>query len=381
MAVFETRSALLIAKWTQPAAHPLRLWWRALSVKRPQAVLALISLLVGAAVMSMLLNLYGGVRRKMTQEFRGYGANVILAPGSSASFTPTGDLVSSPRPCHPERSEGSLQFAADASANGNCGDSSPAKGGGLRMTGSNSPDSPTNERNPGWGGTMDQAIVNSVHQLAGKDRGVTALPVLYAVVRLERIPPDPILPDFVNVVAVGTDLAGDDPDEPGLARKQGERRPPGRLCSCRAWLARALPRAFELRRATRSTSIRWPHRTPEAPKPPSIAALLQCSGLAHRKRTRFFFPSTSCKGSWGCPADQPGAAQARRRYARNRKFNSRTVESASRGGRASHSPDCLLRRESPGRHSMVSPGADGPDSRYHRDMPYGDDDGDRARTA
>ena len=139
---------------------PLRLWWRALSVKRPQAVLALISLMVGAAVMSMLLNLYGGVRRKMTQEFRGYGANVILAPGSSSPITP-------PRPLVP---------------------------------------SPTGEGNGGWGGTMDQAVVNSVHQLAGKDRGVMALPVLYAVVRLERIPPDPVLPDFVNVVAVGTDL-------------------------------------------------------------------------------------------------------------------------------------------------------------------------------
>ncbi len=204
MAVFETSASSPRNGPTSGA--PLRLWWRALSVKRPQAVLALISLMVGAAVMSMLLNLYGGVRRKMTQEFRGYGANVILAPGSSASFTPTGDLASSPRPCHPERSDGSLHFAADASANANCGDSSPAKGGGLRMTGSNSPDPPTNVRNPGWAGTMDQAIVNSAHQLAGKDRGVTALPVLYAVVRLERIPPNPSLPDFVNVVAVGTDL-------------------------------------------------------------------------------------------------------------------------------------------------------------------------------
>ncbi|MGD0126244.1 MAG: FtsX-like permease family protein [Terriglobia bacterium] len=186
---------------------PLRLWWRALSVKRPQAILALLSLMVGAAVISMLLNLYGGVRRKMTQEFRGYGANVVLAPGSSASFTPTDELVSSPRPCHPERSEGSLQFRADASGNGNCGDSSPAKGGGLRMTGSNSPDSPTNEGNKGWGGTMDQAVLNSVHEIVRQGQGTAALAVLYVVVRLERIPADPLSPDFVNVVAVGTDLA------------------------------------------------------------------------------------------------------------------------------------------------------------------------------
>ncbi len=153
---------------------PLRLWWRALSVKRPQAVLALISLMVGAAVMSMLLNLYGGVRRKMTQEFRGYGANVILAPGSSSSMTPPHPLVPSPTE---ERNQDRVALP-----------------------------SPTGEGNGGWGGTMDQALVNSVHQLAGKARGVTALPVLYAVVRLERIPPDPSLPAFVNVVAVGTDL-------------------------------------------------------------------------------------------------------------------------------------------------------------------------------
>jgi len=186
---------------------PLRLWWRALSVKRPQAVLALISLMVGAAVMSMLLNLYGGVRRKMTQEFRGYGANVILAPGSTASFAPNNGLVSSRMPCHPERSEGSPQFTGDMTeSKNNCGDSSPTKGSGLRMTSLDSFDSPADASNRAWGNTMDQAIVNSVHQLAGKARGVTALPVLYAVVRLERIPPDPSLPDFVNVVAVGTDL-------------------------------------------------------------------------------------------------------------------------------------------------------------------------------
>ena len=49
----------------------------------------ILSLLVGAAVMSMLLNLYGGVRRKMTQEFRAYGSNVVLAPGSSTSSEST----------------------------------------------------------------------------------------------------------------------------------------------------------------------------------------------------------------------------------------------------------------------------------------------------
>ena len=151
---------------------PLRLWWRALSVKRPQAILALLSLMVGAAVMSMLLNLYGGIRRKMTQEFRGYGANVVLAPAPSSS-------VNQPHP-------------------------SPSGEGNQDQV---ALPSPTGEGHEGWGGTMDQAIVDSVYTSARQGQGVTALPVLYGVVRLERIPPHPRLPDFVNVVAVGTDLA------------------------------------------------------------------------------------------------------------------------------------------------------------------------------
>src|SRR5580693_392826 len=62
-----------------------RLWWRALSVKRSQAALALGSLMVGAAITSMLLSLYGDVRRKMTEDFRAYGANVVIAPASTGS--------------------------------------------------------------------------------------------------------------------------------------------------------------------------------------------------------------------------------------------------------------------------------------------------------
>ncbi|MGO8736714.1 MAG: ABC transporter permease [Terriglobia bacterium] len=126
-----------------------RLWWRSVSVKRPQAALGLLSLLVGAAVMSMLLNLYGGVRRKMTQEFRAYGSNVVLAPGSSPSSDST--------------------------------------------TGS---------------GVMDQGVMSLVQEFARQREGVMALPVLYGVVRLKRISPDPRLPEFENVVAVGTDLFG-----------------------------------------------------------------------------------------------------------------------------------------------------------------------------
>jgi len=146
-----------------------RLWWRSVSVKRPQAVLAILSLLVGAAVMSMLLNLYGGVRRKMTQEFRAYGSNVVLAPGSSTSITHPHPLLPSPT------------------------------GDGIQGWG-------RPEGTPG-SSVMDQAVMSLVQEFARQRRGVIAVPLLYGVVRLKRIPPDPRLPEFENVVAVGADLA------------------------------------------------------------------------------------------------------------------------------------------------------------------------------
>jgi len=160
-----------------------RLWWRAVTVQRPQAALALLSLLVGAAVISLLLNLYGGVRRKMTQDFRAYGANVLLAPGSSTSIThPHASLFSPTR-------EGSQESLLP---------------------------SPTRVGNQGWGrpentavsAVMDQAVMSTVQEFARKRQGVMAVPVLYGVVRLKRIPSDPRLPEFEHVVAVGTDMAG-----------------------------------------------------------------------------------------------------------------------------------------------------------------------------
>lgn len=63
----------------------LRLWVRSLTVKRPQAALALGAILVGAAVAGALLNLHRGVERKMTQDFRAYGANIVISPRVSAA--------------------------------------------------------------------------------------------------------------------------------------------------------------------------------------------------------------------------------------------------------------------------------------------------------
>jgi putative ABC transport system permease protein len=121
---------------------------------------------MGVAVISMLLNLYRGVQRKMTQEFRAYGPNVVLAPGLPA-------LLTHPHP------------------------------------------SPTEEENHGRGrlasttgsGVLDEAVMGLVQEFSQRSRGVMAAPVLYAVVRLKRIPPEPRLPEFENLVAVGTDLA------------------------------------------------------------------------------------------------------------------------------------------------------------------------------
>ena len=125
-----------------------RLWARSLVVRRPQAALAVISLLVGATLASTLLNLYSDVHRKMTMEFRSYGANVILS-------------------------------SKDAAA------SSQASFGEL----------------------IDEVTFQHVESLRSKINGLAAAPVLYAVTRISRVPTEPRLPDFENVVAVGSDFA------------------------------------------------------------------------------------------------------------------------------------------------------------------------------
>jgi putative ABC transport system permease protein len=148
-----------------------RLWFRALTVKRPQAALAAGSLLAGAAVMSMLLNLYADVRRKMTQQFRAYGANVVLAPGTdlpAPTLNAAAPTLDSPGP---------------ATVNG-----------------------------AGLPGLMDEGVLVGLDSLRQRTPGLAAVPVLYLVIKLEGVParPDPMdtrLPDSVNVVAVGADFA------------------------------------------------------------------------------------------------------------------------------------------------------------------------------
>jgi len=124
-----------------------RLWWRAISVRRSQAALALGSLAVGAAITSMLLNLYGDVRRKMTEDFRAYGANVVIAPASNGTAGGAQDSM-----------------------------------------------------------MLEETALQPLDQFARETPGTLLAPVLYGVVRASPDPADPRLPEFTNVVAAGAEF-------------------------------------------------------------------------------------------------------------------------------------------------------------------------------
>jgi len=148
-----------------------RLWLRSLTVKRPQAALAIASVLVGAAVASMLLNLYGDVRRKMTQEFRAYGPNLVVSPAASP------DPARRDQPALPEassRTAGSLSNPETVE------------------------------------GVMDERVVETLAPFAQRASGFTAVPVLYAVTEVKKVAKtsdDPArLGGPENVVAVGADF-------------------------------------------------------------------------------------------------------------------------------------------------------------------------------
>lgn len=139
-----------------------RLWFRSISVRRPQALLAMTALFVGAAVTAALLNLHGDVRRKMTQEFRAYGANAVLTPSSKA---------------------------ADSS-----GDAS----------------------------VMDENVIARLAPFRERINGFAFVPVLNVVVRLKSLPLDPRLPEVQNAAAVGTDFASLRNLYPGWRLQGGE---------------------------------------------------------------------------------------------------------------------------------------------------------------
>ena len=58
-----------------------RLLWRLLRGSQGRLAVALIALISGAAVVSALLNLDLDIERKLTQEFRSLGANLVISSG------------------------------------------------------------------------------------------------------------------------------------------------------------------------------------------------------------------------------------------------------------------------------------------------------------
>ena len=73
----------------------LRILWKLLGASRGRLAVALIALTSGAAICSALLNVNLDAERKLTQEFRTLGANVVIAPpagGSEAALADAGVL-------------------------------------------------------------------------------------------------------------------------------------------------------------------------------------------------------------------------------------------------------------------------------------------------
>ncbi len=70
-----------------------RLLWKLLRGNRGRLMVALVAVISGAAVISALLNLQFDIERKLTQEFRLLGANLVISPGNS---TETNGAASDP---------------------------------------------------------------------------------------------------------------------------------------------------------------------------------------------------------------------------------------------------------------------------------------------
>jgi putative ABC transport system permease protein len=71
----------------------LRILWKLLGASRGRLAVALIALTSGAAVCSALLNVNLDAERKLTQEFRTLGANVVIAPPTGGSEAALADAA------------------------------------------------------------------------------------------------------------------------------------------------------------------------------------------------------------------------------------------------------------------------------------------------
>jgi putative ABC transport system permease protein len=70
----------------------LRILWKLLGASRGRLAVALIALTSGAAVCSALLNVNLDAEKKLTQEFRTFGANVVIAPPSTGGDAALADV-------------------------------------------------------------------------------------------------------------------------------------------------------------------------------------------------------------------------------------------------------------------------------------------------
>ena len=71
----------------------LRILWKLLGASRGRLAVALIALTSGAAICSALLNVNLDAERKLTQEFRTLGANVVVAPSAGGNDAPLADAA------------------------------------------------------------------------------------------------------------------------------------------------------------------------------------------------------------------------------------------------------------------------------------------------
>ena len=71
-----------------------RLLWKLLRGSSGRLTVAMIGVISGAAVISALLNLQLDIGRKLSQEFRSLGANIVIAPKPACSANQRGRGIS-----------------------------------------------------------------------------------------------------------------------------------------------------------------------------------------------------------------------------------------------------------------------------------------------
>ena len=86
---FQAASAVAARRAQSPHTSMfLRMLWRAAVLRRGRAISALLAMVVAAAAATAMLNLYADVQAKLRQEFRGYGANVVIVEKDSQPLPP-----------------------------------------------------------------------------------------------------------------------------------------------------------------------------------------------------------------------------------------------------------------------------------------------------